>query len=231
MSAIFPRGVAAIGIVIILFIGQAAASPASGSAGMKKVVCFGDSITKAGYPEVLGQLIPAQVVNAGKGGHTTAQGLARIQKDVLDQKPDVVVVFFGTNDSRLAEPSVHVPLDKYEANLGTIIDQCRDVGAKVVLCTIPPINPEPYFKRHARENFDKAGGMERVVADYRSTALHVAKAKGVAVVDLNEILTRKPEWLAPDGVHPTKAGTTIIAEELARVVRPLLSDAPAGNAK
>ena len=177
----------------------------------KKVVCFGDSITKAGYPEVLAGLIPARVVNAGKGGHTTANALARIEKDVLDEKPNLVVVFFGTNDSRLAESSVHVPIDKYEADLGKIIKQCRGVGAQIVLCTIPPINPEPYFKRHSREKFDRAGGLECVVADYRSAALRVGKAMGVTVVDLNTILTKRPEWMAADGVHPTKAGMILIA--------------------
>ena len=217
MYSLILRRFVAIGIVLGL-----STLPATGMGAEKKVVCFGDSITKAGYPEVLGKLIPAQVINAGVGGHTTTHGLRRIQKDVLDQKPDVVVVFFGTNDSRLAEPGVHVPLGKYEANLVEIIEKCRGVGAKIVLCTIPPINPEPYFKRHAPENFNKAGGMERVVASYREAALKVGKAQGVAIVDLNEILTKKPEWLAPDGVHPTKAGTQTIAEEIAKAVIPLL---------
>ncbi|HYE19962.1 MAG TPA: hypothetical protein VEA69_16045, partial [Tepidisphaeraceae bacterium] len=54
------------------------------AADAPKVVCFGDSITKAGYPKLLGEILKLDVVNAGAGGHTTAMGLKRMQKHVLD---------------------------------------------------------------------------------------------------------------------------------------------------
>jgi lysophospholipase L1-like esterase len=187
-----------------------------------KIVCFGDSITAAGYPQVLGQMLGVEVVNAGKGGHTSAMGLRRMQKDVLDLRPAAVVIFFGTNDSRLAEPQVHVPVEKYAENLTAMVNACRKIGAQPVLCTLPPINPEPYFKRHARENFDAAGGMEKVLQQYRAAALRVAETEKVPVVDLNRLLAKQPEWMAADGVHPTPQGRTIIARSVAEVVAPLL---------
>src|SRR4051812_6352009 len=159
----------------------------------KRIVCFGDSITKAGYPEVMAKDkdLGAEVINAGVGGNTTAMALKRLQKDVLDQKPDVVVIFFGTNDCRLAEPQIAVPLEKYQANLSEIASQCAKAGARVVFCTIPPINEEAYFKRHAREKFDAAGGMKKVLADYRAAAIKVADAQKAPVVDLNQLLKDK----------------------------------------
>ncbi|HSI34505.1 MAG TPA: GDSL-type esterase/lipase family protein [Tepidisphaeraceae bacterium] len=187
-----------------------------------KVVCFGDSITKAGYPKVLGEILKADVVNAGAGGHTTAMGLKRMQKDVLDAKPTVVVVFFGTNDCRLAEPEVAVPVAQYEKNLTTIADACAKAGAKVVICTMPPINPEPYFKRHKKEPFDKVGGLEKVCEEYRAAARRVAEANKLPLVDLGAQLAKTPEWMAPDGVHPTPAGTKLIAQHIAEAVKPLI---------
>ena len=39
------------------------------------VVCFGDSITKRGYPKVLGKLIGVEAVNAGVAGNTSLRDL------------------------------------------------------------------------------------------------------------------------------------------------------------
>ena len=99
-------------------------------------------------------------------GDTTAMALKRFERDVLDCKPDVVVILFGTNDSRLAEPKVCVPLDRYEADLVYMITRCQSAGAKAVVCTPPPIDPGPYFKRHPKEPYDKAGGLEKILTDY-----------------------------------------------------------------
>ncbi len=209
-------------LLCIAFSFSARAADAPKPAG-PRVVCFGDSITKAGFPKVLGEILKLDVANAGVGGNTTAMGLKRIKKDVLDLKPDVVVVFFGTNDCRLAEPEVLVPLEKYKANLIDIADQCAKAGAKVVICTMPPINPEPYFKRHKKEPFEAAGGLEKVCEQYRAAARTVAETKKLPLVDLGALLAKTPEWQAADGVHPTAEGTKMIAQHIAGAVAPLLA--------
>ncbi|HEX8911741.1 MAG TPA: GDSL-type esterase/lipase family protein [Humisphaera sp.] len=200
---------------------RAADAPATLPAAGPRVVCFGDSITKQGYPAVLGKRLNLDVVNAGVGGHNTKQGLARMEKDVLAHKPDVVVVLFGTNDCRMAEPSALVPLEQYERNLTTIVERSRKAGAKVVLCTLPPIDPTPYFTRHKKEPFDAAGGLAKVVADYAATARKVAKATDCPLVDLNASLAKEDQkvWLSPDGVHPSEKGMAMIAERVAEVVK------------
>jgi lysophospholipase L1-like esterase len=90
-----------------------------------KVVCFGDSITKRGYPDILGTLVGVDAINAGVAGNTSREGLRRIKKDVLFHAPDVVVVFFGTNDMRVDAPHKYVLVDEYEANLRAIVKSCR----------------------------------------------------------------------------------------------------------
>ena len=190
--------------------------------GEKRIVCFGDSITEAGFPQALETLLGVETINAGVGGNTTSDALHRLQKDVLDAKPDVVVIQFGTNDSRLAEPKVYVPVARYEANLTKMVEACESAGAKVVLCTLPPINDVAYFTRHPRARFDAAGGLDKVLAEYRSAVMHLGEARKVAVVDLNLLLPKQPEWMAEDGVHPTEVGNRIIARHLASTIAPLL---------
>ena len=121
-----------------------------------RIVCFGDSITGAYYhtggqrawADMLGialaQIYPQarlEIVNAGISGQTTAQGLARIEKDVLARQPHLVVVMFGMNDV------VRLPLDDYAKNLQTIAQRCQVAGAAVVLCT-----PNSVVENAARPN-------------------------------------------------------------------------------
>ena len=202
-----------------------AADEKANQPALARIVCFGDSITKQGYPELLGKALDVETINAGVGGNTTTNGLKRIQKDVLDRKPTIVVVFFGTNDSRPSDEPVHVPVDKYQANLENIIDQCQKIGAKVIVCTPPPIDPEPYFKRHKRERIDAAGGMEKVLGQYRAAAIKAAEARKAVVVDLNQLFAREKqaEWLSADGVHPTAKGKEMIAKWVADAVKPLVA--------
>lgn len=108
------------------------------------IVCLGDSVTgvyyhtggRRAYPEMLPlaleQVYPGSkitLVNAGISGNSTVDGLKRLQKDVLDHKPDLVTVMFGLNDM------VRVPLADYLANLKTMIEKCRAAGSEVLLCT------------------------------------------------------------------------------------------------
>lgn len=78
-----------------------------------RVVALGDSNTygyglpaDAAYPALLearlrGHGLRARVWNAGVNGQTVLQGLARLERDVIQRRPDVVLVAFGLNDCNL----------------------------------------------------------------------------------------------------------------------------------
>ena len=86
-----------------------------------RIVCFGDSITYGenlphaqAYPAVLADLLRQKhsnldlvVINSGIRGHTSVQGFARLERDVLWYKPHVVLAAFGVNDGNLG----YWPLD------------------------------------------------------------------------------------------------------------------------
>jgi lysophospholipase L1-like esterase len=183
-----------------------------------RIVCFGDSITRRGYPALLN----LGAANAGVAGHSSAAGLRRMQSDVLDLQPEVVVIFFGTNDARVDEPRVHVPVDKYEENINRMIDACEKIPAKAILCTVPPVDEKAYFQRHNTESFEAAGGIQNLLERYRQAVLRVAKTRKVPVVDLNQSLAKEPAWLSKDGVHPSEEGNRIIARLVGAAVAPLI---------
>ena len=189
-----------------------------------KVICFGDSITKRGYPESLPSLLNVEAVNAGVSGNSTTKALKRMSKDVLQQNPDIVVIFFGTNDLRVDAPKVHVTVADYTENLNMMIRMCDYQNIKPVLCTLPPINEDQFFTRHDIENFESSGGLQKMIRMYRYAALKVARANDVPIVDLNQLLEGEEKWLSSDGVHPSENGTAIIAKHIAKAVSPLLKE-------
>ncbi len=75
------------------------------------------------------------VVKAGVGGDDTVRALKRIDKDVLAHQADAVVVMFGVNDENGSAGKNNVPVDKYRANLETIVEKIRGAGSEPVLMT------------------------------------------------------------------------------------------------
>lgn len=186
-----------------------------------KVVCFGDSVTgvyyhtgsRRAYTDLLGialrQFAPhakVEMINAGISGHTTKHALKRIQKDVLEHKPDVVTVMFGLNDMR------GVSLDDYRANLKNIITQCRSAGSEVVLAT-----PNNVIETEARPT-------KKLIA-YCDVVRDVGRELKVPVCDCYRELAAYRErdalgWrlLMSDPIHPNMAGHKRIATALAQTI-------------
>ncbi|QXU55192.1 SGNH/GDSL hydrolase family protein [Rhodococcus sp. LW-XY12] len=78
------------------------------------------------------------VRNAGVGGETSTQLLARYNADVIAYNPGCVLINIGTNDAGI--DSVPVPLATTKANILEMLDRNAAIGAKTIICTIPPRN-------------------------------------------------------------------------------------------
>ncbi|MGE0608902.1 MAG: SGNH/GDSL hydrolase family protein [Pirellulales bacterium] len=185
------------------------------------IVCLGDSVTgvyyhtggRRAYPEMLavalGQAYPQarlNVVNAGISGDTTTGALNRLQKDVLDHKPELVTVMFGLNDM------VRVPIDDYQANLQSIIQQCRGVGADVLLCTPNAV-------------IDSGGRPTTKLVKYCDAIKQVAKKWDVPVCDcyaahaaLRESDPLAWRLLMSDAIHPNMDGHKVNAQALCQTI-------------
>jgi len=186
-----------------------------------RVVCFGDSVTGVYYHTggrrtytdmvkiALERTYPQAsitAINAGISGHTTQNALARIDNDVLRHKPHLVTVMFGLNDM------TRVPIEEYESNLATIIQQCRDIGAEVLLCT-----PNCVYDTQGRP-IEK---LEQYVAIVRKVAAQ-AKVPVVDCYDAYQALRAKDplEWalIMSDEIHPNMDGHKKIAGLIAQAI-------------
>ena len=170
------------------------------------LVAFGDSLTAgygAGpgedYPSRLSALVHQPIVNAGVSGDTTESALARIDADVLDRNPRVVLVGLGGNDFLR-----RVDIAATEANLRTIVRKIEARGAMVVLLgfRFPNIGPT-----------------------YESMYDRVAKDEGCLLVpDMLAGILRDPS-LKSDEVHPNGRGYALMAERVAGPLEKLLKKA------
>jgi acyl-CoA thioesterase-1 len=220
------------------WIDQAAARPRP-----KRIVAFGDSITAGVRPGVteyqtfrflLGDRLtrlglPVQVLNAGLGSDNTVGALARLERDVLAAKPELVIVMFGMNDAAMvdggpvARSGPRVPLADYTANLRTLVTRIRAGRAKVLLCAPTPMSRK-YVYQHLgayAENRD----MNYLLRQYAAAAKALGTELGVPVFDGFALFAESAEGLAliEDGCHPYARGHAKLAEALTEPVRALLS--------
>ena len=183
----------------------------------KAIVFFGDSLT-AGYGLDLTQAFPAliqekikqrgwdfQVVNAGLSGETTAGGVRRIEW-MLQRPIDVFVLELGANDGLLG-----LPVAQAKQNLQTIMDRVRDKypSARIVLAgmQIPANLGRDY------------------VTQFRGIFPELAKENRVALVPfLLEGVGGVSTLNLPDGIHPTPAGHKIMAENVWKILEPVLEE-------
>ena len=186
-----------------------------------RVVCFGDSVTgvyyhtgsRRAYTAMLGLALERAVpgirvraINAGISGHTTANGLARIDSDVLAHKPDIVTVMFGLNDM------TRVPLAEYRKNLQTIVGKCRGIGAEVILAT--PNNVIDTPRRPTGR-----------LVEYCDVVRELGRELKVPVCDCYRGFDAirhhdRDDWrlLMSDQIHPNMDGHRQIARQLARTI-------------
>jgi len=198
-------------VVVALFLVAGCGSPYDNIANLDSqgstIVCLGDSLTRGAgssrggdYPARLVEVLSGlPVINAGRDGDTTGSALARLQRDVLDEDPLMVIVLLGGNDVLN-----RVPKKETVDNLDRIVGRCVDAGAMVVLV-------------HAKYGVFKD--------PYRSDFKRIAKKHGAVFMPnvLKDILGN-PRAMS-DQIHPNNAGYAVVASRIAQVVEPLLLQA------
>jgi acyl-CoA thioesterase-1 len=187
--------------------------PANAADGRPIILAFGDSLTAGsglapgtGYPETLQKELDSRgykyhVVNAGVGGDTTTNGLARLN-DALALHPKVVILELGANDGLRG-----LPMDSMESNLDEMIAAFKKHDAQVLLAgmTLPP-------------NFgpDYIGAFEKV---FPALAL---KHKVTLIPFFLEGAAGKPDLNLEDGIHPNVEGYRLVTANVLKYLEPLL---------
>ena len=198
----------------------------------KKVVFFGDSITEAavnkgGYIDVLQNMIAAngaadkfELNGAGISGNKIYDLYLRIEKDVLEKKPDVVVIWVGVNDVwHKSSSNTGTDFDKFCGFYDAVVKKIQATGAKVIVVTPAAIG----------EKNDFSNSQDGDLNAYSSWMRKYVKENGLGLVDLRSIfheysLKHNPEnkdrdILTNDGVHLNEKGNALVAEEMWKAIK------------
>ncbi len=178
------------------------------------IVAFGNSLSAGygvspgqSYPDYLQQALDKaghkyRVANAGISGDTTSGGLERIHT-ITAMKPAMVILELGGNDGLRG-----LPILATRDNLDQMIKVLKDSGIQVVLAgmTLPPNYGPDYISQ-----FEKV---------YKDLA---ARHKIALIPFLLEGVADQRRLMQSDGIHPTAEGNRITAENVFRVIAPLLA--------
>lgn len=198
-----------------------------------KIVCLGDSVTgvyyhtggRRAYPEMLQLILSSQfpnnkieVVNAGISGNTTADGLKRLERDVLAHSPHLVCLMFGLNDMGSMDPA------PFQANLLSLTEKCRAGGAEVILCTPNGIMENPGRPRDRLKHY-----CQRISETAREVSAPLCDVYQ-AYETLRTLDPRSWRLLFSDEIHPNMDGHRLTARLLAQTISgeesPLDSEGP-----
>jgi acyl-CoA thioesterase-1 len=205
--------------------GKASEKPAADStapqakrrADRKRILFFGDSLT-AGYgledpaqafPGRIQQMIdsldlPWEVIASGLSGETSAGGAGRIEWVASRQPVDILVLELGANDGlRGISPA------ETRKNLQSIIDQMRKLHPQADLVMVGMQAP-PNMGRNFTDSF-------------RAVFPALAKANQMKLLPfLLDGVAGDPTLNQADGIHPTSEGHRILADNIWRVIGPML---------
>lgn len=168
---------------------------------------LGDSLS-AGYqmpiekawPSLLPKVMeekgkPVSIINGSISGDTTGNGLSRLPQLLEQHQPNVVLIELGANDGLRGFPP-----NLIQNNLTQLIEMTRASNAIPLLMQI-----------HVLPNYGK-----RYTKAFSAVYPTTAEQLNVTLIPffLEDVIV-KPEWMMPDGLHPTADAQPWIANFMA----------------
>lgn len=200
----------------------------------KKIIFFGDSITElavkpGGFIIKIDSMMKKnnlndkyELIGAGIGGNKVYDLYLRMQEDVIDKNPDVVVIYIGVNDvwhKRLLGTGTDA--DKFEKFYTAIIKKLTDKNIKIIICTPAAIGEKTDFTNEQDGDLNK----------YCSIIRGITVKNKLPLVDLrkifleynlkNNVENKDRGILTNDGVHLNSKGNQLVADEMCKVISQL----------
>lgn len=197
-----------------------------------KIIFFGDSITDCdrdradekslgnGYVKILADKLrpiypdtDIELINKGVAGNEVCDLLARVQSDVIDHKPDAVVIMIGINNVlHKFKYGKELNLKQFEHDLKELLARLKEAAITVIFLE-PFLLPTP-DKRRMRMLFDDE---LKIIDDVASKMAD----EFVALDEMFNGLTLSIPYTeySADGVHPTHRGSRLIADNAIKAIR------------
>lgn len=199
-------------------------------------------ILKENYVTLLERKLKGVITNTARFGNTIGKGIARLQKDLAAERPDIVLLEYGGNDCDFdwnevanAPDAQHNPrtdLPLFEQVMRSAVLFLQQKGVVPVLLTLPPLNADGYFQWISRDNpriaaniLDWLGSVTKIYwwqERYNSVILKIAAETQTRLIDIRGAFLHYPDFtrfLCLDGIHPNKEGHRIIAAKIMEFIQ------------
>lgn len=192
----------------------------------KKIVFFGDSITQmgvnaGGYIDQLKKQLNAQgrvdqveLIGAGIGGNKVYDLYLRVQEDVLDIKPDMVVIYIGINDIWHKTSGTGTERDKYEKFYRALITLFQKNNIRVVLCTPTVIGEKLNGANPQDADLNAYGDVVRSLAAEKNCDLVDLRKIFMQYLEQHNIANKEAGILTTDRVHLNEIGNKLVSDAL-----------------
>ncbi|XMO85355.1 GDSL-type esterase/lipase family protein [Algibacter sp. AS12] len=167
-----------------------------------------------------------KVINAGIGGNNTNDLLKRVDKDVLEHNPDLVIMMVGTND--MLNTRKLIDYKTYTSNLETLIKKIKSNVSKLVVMSPIPADSLYLYTRHKKilfsespnKKIDAVGSIVKTLAAENNVRFYDLnaefKALNLPVHNKDLLIRNEMNSGKKDGVHPTALGYRFMAEHVYR---------------
>jgi lysophospholipase L1-like esterase len=210
--------------------------PAEATVELKKgdhILFFGDSLTELagqeapkkhvtrGYVRIVREALEKkhkdkklQVSWVATGGHTAADLLKRVDKDVIAKKPTVVFIQIGVNDAGRG-----VTKEKFKEQLEELIGKLRKAGARVVLCSLTSLGEKHDGTNRIDKKLDELAEVARAVAKEQKVPLNDLRQAFVDYWKKHNKDNNASGLLTYDGNHFNQKGMDFVAEQMLKKLR------------
>ena len=194
----------------------------------KRVLFFGDSITRAGierngYINILKAKLDSnefELLGSGIGGNKVYDLYLRLEEDVLTKKPDLIFIYIGVNDVwHKLGPKTGTDYPKFLKFYQALINKIKANGSKIVLCTPSVIG----------EKKDGANEVDIELDKYAAGIRELAVKNNLALCDLRKAFLDYEEKhntedlekgiLTKDKVHLNDEGNKLVAAQMLSFIK------------
>lgn len=199
----------------------------------KRILFFGDSITQYGtlpdgYITLLNDFLRSknfserfELIGAGIGGDKVYDLYFRLETDVLNRNPDVVIILIGINDIWHKTKGVGTDVIKFKRFYEAVIDKIQAKNIEIILAT-----PTLIGELKDLQNFD-----DQDLEQYAQIVRDLAIAKKCRLIDLRRMFTEHIQnhntnnklsgVLTIDKVHLNKQGNQLISNAFEQLITTL----------
>lgn len=199
-----------------------------------KVIFFGDSITElgvkpGGYVTKVDSLCKLEgrgdafdFIGSGISGNKIYDLFLRLEDDVLNKNPDIVIIYVGVNDVwHKTLLGTGTDADKFEKFYLAILKKLKDKNIKAILCTPAVVG----------EKTDMSNPLDGDLNRYCNIIREIAKKNNLPLIDLrqqffdynkaNNPKNEEKNILTFDKVHLNAKGNQLVAEAMWKAVKGL----------